>query len=173
MRQLLLTRPSLALKDQALDYKREHFRQGETQIHGSSLLDTMDYEPWLEQTLANADGRTALANWVPSDTFFALDQAGRIVGIVDIRRRLNEFLANYGGHIGYSVRPSLRRQGYGTAILSLALDHARGLGLDRVMLACNAGNAASRGLILKFGGVLEREFVHTDGQRVQVFWITL
>lgn len=43
----------------------------------------------------------------------------------------------------------------------------------RIMLACNADNEASRRTILKCGGMLEREFVYTDGKTVQVYWISL
>lgn len=58
-----------------------------------------------------------------------------MIGIVDIHHSLNEFLASYGGHIGYGVRPSERGKGYAVQILNMALDFAKTIPLDRVMLA--------------------------------------
>lgn len=144
-------------------------------LHGGSLFDSIDsYEEWLDHLKANSRPETLRPGWVVSSTFFAVRGSdGKIVGMVDIRHELNDFLRNYGGHIGYGVRPSERNKGYATRILLLALDYCRGLGLDKVMLACDKENAASRKTILKCGGVLEHEFLHTDGKTVQVFWISL
>ncbi len=103
--------------------------------------------------------------------FAVRERDGLIVGIVDIRHTLNQLLREYGGHIGYGVRPSQRNKGYATEILYQALGYCRTIGLNRLMLACYKENEASRRTILKGGGVLEREFIHTDGKEVQVYWI--
>ena len=149
-------------------------RAGETELHGGALLGSLPYPQWLRQTRDNADPKTVRADWVVSDTRFVLRPSdGRVVGMADIRHSLNEFLAAYGGHIGCGVRPSERGRGYGTAILRLALARAGALGLPRVMLACYRDNAASRRMILTCGGRKQREFTHTDGKTVEVFWIEL
>ena len=89
-------------------------------------------------------------------------------------KKLNDFLAAFGGHIGYGVRPSERRKGYATEILRMALAYAgREIGLKRVMIACYRDNEGSWRTILANGGRLEREFVHTDGRTVQVYWVEL
>ncbi|NMB54599.1 MAG: GNAT family N-acetyltransferase, partial [Leptolinea sp.] len=117
---------------------------------------------------------TVQEGWVVSSTFFGIRESdGRIVGMIDIRHTLNDFLRNNGGHIGYGVRPSERFKGYATRMLELALEKCRQLGLERVMLACEKENTASRKTIMKCGGGLEREFEHSDGKTVQVFWITI
>lgn len=171
---LLLKRPAPALREAALDYKSEHLSYGEQALPGSALFDSMEFDDWLQLTRNNACETTVRPDWVVSSTFFAVRESdGKIIGMVDIRHSLNAFLAAYGGHIGYGVRPSERRKGYATAILHLALDYAKALGLPRVMLGCHAENTASARAILACGGVLEREFTHTDGKAVQVYWITL
>ena len=110
---------------------------------------------------------------IPATTFFAVRKNdGRIIGMIDVRHRLNGFLRNYGGHIGYGVRPSERRRGYAAEMLRLALSYCSSLGLDRVMISCNADNEGSRRTILRRGGVLEREFRHSGGT-VQIYWIIL
>ncbi len=159
----------------AQEYRQEHLDNGEPLLHGGSLLDTLEtYDAWLDHLEANSDEKTVQPGWVTSSTFFGVrERDSRIIGMIDVRHTLNDYLRNYGGHIGYGVRPSERRKGYATQMLKLALNFCRNLGLDRVMLACEKDNPASRLTIEKCGGVLEREFQHTDGMTVQVFWITL
>ena len=91
--------------------------------------------------------------------------------MVDIRHRLNDYLRRYCGHIGYSVRPALRRRGYATAILSLALEECRRLGLARVMLTCEQQNVASR-TMLHCGAVLQDELL-MGNITIQRYWIEL
>lgn len=175
MDRLTLVTPTKSHEQAALDYKQEHADQHEFHLYGSSLFNAADsYDAWLKQLQNNSSPLTVQSDWVVSSTFFAIRESdSRIVGMVDIRHALNDFLRNYGGHIGYGVRPSERNKGYATQILMLALDYCRHLGLENVMLSCNKENVASRKTILKCGGVLERVFLHTDGNYVQVFWITL
>ena len=175
MDELRLEKPAPALLEQAMEYKQEHLRCGEAELHGGALLDRMEFSAWLRLVEENGSPETVHDGWVRADTFFAVRKAdGRIVGMVDIRHTLNDFLAAYGGHIGYGVRPSERRKGYAGEILRLALAHAKqAIGLKRVMIACYRDNEASRKTILRNGGRLEREFVHTDGQTVQVYWVDL
>ena len=97
----------------------------------------------------------------------------KLIGIIDIRHELNDFLAAFGGHIGYGVRASERRNGYAAKILRMGLELCKSINLGRVMLACYKDNAASGKTIVNNGGMLEREFVHADGKTVQVYWITL
>lgn len=175
MDRLILIKPAKTHEEAALDYLKEHITSGEEHLHGSSMFETMDtYDRWLEHLKAVSRKETVPNDWVISSTFFAVrEHDGRIVGMLNIRHELNDFLRDYGGNIGYGVRPSERRKGYATRILQMALDYCRELGLRRVMVSCNKENIASRKTILKCGGVFEREFTHTDGQEVQVFWITL
>lgn len=175
MDQLELVIPDKTHEAAALEYIREHIAHGEPVLHGAALLDQFQsYDEWLDRLKANSNEKTALPGYVPATTFFAVRRSdGRIVGTIDIRHRLNEFLRSYGGHIGYGVRPSERRKGYATQMLKMALVYAKQIGLTKVMLACNRDNEASRRTIQRCNGVLEREFLHTDGHIVQVFWITI
>lgn len=172
---LELVTPNPSHQAAALDYIREHAENGEPDLHGGALLEKIQsYDEWLERLRANSDEKTVRPGWVVSSTFFAVRPAdGRIVGMIDIRHSLNDFLRNYGGHIGYGVRPSERNKGYATQMLRLALAYARKIGITRMMLACYQDNEPSARTILKCNGVLEREFVHTNGKTVQVYWITI
>ena len=81
---------------------------------------------------------------VPDSTFFCLDEErGSFVGAVNIRHYLNDALLKSGGHIGDGVRPSERRRGVATAMIGLALDECRKLGIDRVLMVCDRDNIGS------------------------------
>ena len=86
--------------------------------------------------------------WVEGDEY---------LGRVGIRHRLTEQLARRGGHIGYEVRPGARRRGHATAMLAAALPIAASLGIELAHVDCDADNLASRRIIEKNGGRLERE----------------
>ena len=80
---------------------------------------------------------------------------GEVVGRVHIRHTLNNFLFNYGGHIGYYIKPSKRKMGYGKKILELALVKAKKMGISRVLLTCDDNNIGSQKVIESCGGILE------------------
>ena len=87
-----LVRPTAEMKEAALEYKREHFEYGDTEINGSELLDQIDsYEEWLVSVSNNTSPETVNPAWVVTDTFFAVNEEGRIVGIIDLRHTLNDF----------------------------------------------------------------------------------
>ena len=111
---------------------------------------------------------------VPDSVFFLLDEErDRLLGAVDIRHYLNEYLLRDGGHIGDGIRPSERRKGYGTEILRLALSECEALGISRVLVCCDKSNTGSAKAIQKNGGVLESEFVNEDGETEQRYWIQI
>jgi predicted acetyltransferase len=84
--------------------------------------------------------------WVDGDTY---------IGRLSIRHKLTQWLLDYGGHIGYVVRPSARRQGHATAMLAAALPVAASLGIDPVLVTCDYDNEPSRRVIEANGGVFE------------------
>ncbi len=171
---LRLARPTAAMRAAAEAYKREHWQCGEYELHGSALLDKMDYEEWLALVRDNERAETARPDWVVADTFFVVRSCdGRIVGMADIRHTLNDFLKNYGGNIGYGVRPSQRGRGYGAEILRLALGHAKAVGLKRALLACYADNIPSRRVIEGCAGRLARTAGDADGREILFYWIEL
>jgi len=119
-------------------------------------------------------GRRIPKHHVPGSKFFLMEEGGaKILGVIDIRHRLNDSLLNRGGHIGYAVAPDARGKGYATEMLRLALEACRGLGIRRALITCNKENAASARVIQKSGGVLEDERTDLEGVIFQRYWIEL
>lgn len=130
--------------------------------------------PWadlLRQYDAERRGTDLPPDRVRAD-FLVAEVGGTIVGRVSVRFALNEWLAAYGGHIGYGVRPAYRRRGHATEILRQSLVLARDGGVDRVLVTCDDDNAASAATIERCGGVLE-DVVDQPGTTVpkRRYWI--
>ena len=87
--------------------------------------------------------------------YFWLIDGNDYIGRLTIRTEVNEHLLQMGGHIGYEIRPSLRRQGYDKLILKYGLERAKAFGLERVLLTCDEDNLGSRRIIESHGGMLE------------------
>jgi len=106
-----------------------------------------------QRALAREDTPRA-TGWVPATHLWWVD-GSMFLGRLSIRHRLTPWLLDYSGHIGYDVRPSARRKGHATAMLRAALPWCRDLGIDPVLVTCDADNVASRKVIEKNGGVFE------------------
>lgn len=118
-------------------------------------------------------GEELADGWVPCTTLF-WEADGALAGVVNIRHDLSDGLREIGGHIGYSVAPSHRRQGIGTAMLAGGLDVCRTLGIDRALLTVDTVNEGSRRVIEANGGVLEREASIGDDQVLQRwYWVPI
>lgn len=169
---LKLVRPTLENKDSAIAFRNEFFDCGEKVINGSEMLDSLDsYEKWLGCVETNANPETVNPNWVVTDTFFAVDEAGTIVGIIDFRHELKGFLVDFG-HTGYSVRPTERKKGYATQMLFLIMQVAKEAGLGQLQLSVERTNAPSVKTIMKNGGIYERSFAY-EGETADVYRISL
>ena len=166
-----LVRPQIKHKEAALEFKKEFFYNGERVINGSEMLDNIDsYEEWLDSVTANTSPETVNPSWVVTDTFFAVDEDDHIVGIIDLRHELNDFLKDFGNS-GYSVRPTERRKGYATRMLGLIADVAKEAGLDSLQLGVERSNEPSIKTILKNGGKYERSF-EFEGEMADIYRIT-
>ena len=165
---LKLVKLSQNHKKQLFDMLDEWYATGEKIIpYSIRKNDHHDFENYLRD-LELTEPRDGM---VPDSTFFCLDVERDIfVGAVNIRHYLNEGLLLNGGHIGDGVRPSERRKGIATAMIKLALDECKKLGIDRVLMVCDKENIGSAKSIINNGGVLENEVV-VDGVTEQRYWI--
>ena len=170
-----LIKPSIQYREQLVEMLTEwkndiiqnNTNSSPWKIFANDFNDFENYIENLDTTEDNKDG------WVPDTTLFCLDIDRNIfVGAVNIRHYLNESLLRTGGHIGDGIRPSERRKGYATAMIALALEECKKLGITNVLMCCNKENIASAKSIIRNGGVLENE-VEDDGHIEQRYWIHL
>jgi predicted acetyltransferase len=157
-----LVRPTQAFRESYIEALREGFN-GPARVPLSSekiaaigdnfgayiaRLDSDGQAPFVEE------GRTLPS--VPSNTFWLVDGA-EFVAAATIRARIDTHtLAHFGGHVGYGVRPSMRRRGYGTRLFAEVLKVCRGMGIGVVRVSCAEENTGSRRIIEANGGVLLR-----------------
>mgnify|MGYP001659450334 FL=1 len=140
--------PSLERKNEIIEYLDEFVEYG-SNINGSGSLDKIydgyTFEEVLERCL-NMENEEYSKKFerCPSRTFLLIRESdNKIVGSINIRWNLNEKMLQFGGHIGYGIRPTERRKGYNKINLYLGILEARRLGLEKVMLDCDVNNLGS------------------------------
>lgn len=82
--------------------------------------------------------------------------------MINIRLKLNERLIKFGGHIGYSIRPTERRKGYNKINLYLGLKVCDEYGIDKVFMDADLENPASWKTMEALGGVRVKKYYNED-----------
>ena len=168
--------PDLTYKDKAIEYIKEFYEYG-SEINGSGSLDRFlkesTYEAWLNKILSDMDIANIPESRVPGLTYFYVrEEDERIIGMINIRLALNDFLQAEGGHIGYSIRPTERRKHYATEMLAAALKVCDVIGIKEVLVSCDKNNPASAGVIRNCGGILKHEsYSETFDEILQMYVI--
>ena len=161
--------------EQVRAYRAEFLAADSSMDGAGPLRRYADPADWLAAVRSYADPATVPEGKVRASQFLCLRQADdRLLGMIQIRHTLNDYLRNYAGHIGYSVRPSERRKGVATWMLAAVLPFCREIGLERVMIACEPWNQGSRRTILANGGVYTQT-VHEPEEDIDLeqYWIEL
>jgi predicted acetyltransferase len=165
-------RPSERYRESVLAAIREFQAEGRYRAYSLVSL-TADFAAFVRHLLDDEDPATLPPHLVPQ-THYWLVEGDQFIGRASLRHHLNDQLRLLGGHIGYEIRPSRRRQGHGTTILGLVLPKARERGLARVMITCDADNIASRRIIEHHGGVPDEPYIPPDGSVPALrYWIAL
>lgn len=175
MEYFILTRPTRKYASQIGEYRQEFLDAGDSMDGTGPLRRVSNPEEYIQICLDYEDPLEVPSHLVPATQFLFIRKSdNRLVGMIQVRHRFNDFLSKFGGHIGYSVRPSERRKGYAKEMLKMALPFCREIGIDKVLITCIDGNVGSEKTILANGGVYETT-VHEPNENVDLkrFWITL
>ena len=173
MEKIILVKPNLSYADEITKYKEESLKESPL-INGSAGLDRLSsIEDWLEELNKRSCEDTVPKGLVPSSTYLGVrEKDNYIVGMIDIRHYLNEYLTQVGGNIGYSVRKSERNKGYAKQMLKLALEKCKELKIKKVLITCDEDNITSEKVILSANAKFE-DIRNVDGENKKRFWIDL
>lgn len=175
MKDFILIRPTSEYASQIIEYRQEFLDAGDSMDGTGPLRRFENPEEYIKICAEYEDTTTVPSHLVPATQFFFIRKSdNKLVGMIQIRHRFNDYLEKYTGHIGYSVRPSERRKGYAKEMLRMTLPFCREIGIDKVMITCIDGNIGSEKTILANGGVYEYT-IHepNENKDLKRFWITL
>ena len=169
---LFLTEPSVTYRESFLQSVREFQAEGRQLDYDLNRI-ASDFGAFVQVLHDKKDRAKLKPGIVPGTDFWLIDD-NEFIGGLSLRQVLNENLLKVGGHISYEIRPSKRRQGYGTEILSLGLEKAREIGLRRVLITCDEDNIGSKKIIEHNGGMLENA-IEVEGNPVKKlrYWIEI
>lgn len=159
-----LVKPSVEYKDSALEALREYHAEGRYKFLDAHEL-AENFPEFVDDLNA---GKVHLhlpyADWVEPvpETVLWLVKDGAFIGSVNIRHRLNWHLEKWGGHISFSVRPSMRGKGFGKKLLQKAIPFAAHFGIDRALMTVDPENREAIRAIEFAGGKFSDETPATD-----------
>ena len=173
MEKIILVKPNLSYADEIIKYKEESLKESPL-INGSAGLNRFSsIEDWLEELKRRSSETTVPEGLVPSSTYLGVrEKDNHIIGMIDIRHYLNEYLTQVGGNIGYSVRKTERNKGYAKQMLKLALEKCKELKMKKILITCDEDNIASEKVILSANAKFE-DIRCIDGENKKRFWIDL
>ena len=164
--------------EQVWQFRQEVFdydNNSENQFAGCLSLDeAASAEEWIRLCQLRRSKTTCKQTGVdvPSTTYFAVRKSdNKLVGIIDLRHHINHpILGTWGGHCGFTVRPSERGNGYAKEMLRLIFSNAKELGIEKILITCHSDNAASEKTIISNGGIYEKMIV-VDGTEIKRYWV--
>ena len=114
MEELSLVKPGIEYAEEIIAYKKEFLNTADRMNGASGLEKYEDPKEWIEHCRLSENKETLPENRTVTANQFMLVRQGdkKVLGLINFRHYFNDYLAEYGGHIGYSIRPSERRKGY-------------------------------------------------------------
>ena len=177
--EIVLIKPTIEYKEQAKEMmeeaKKYDIDDPDIWAGYASMEEYENYEEWLNSLDNDLDFENIRQGRVPASTYFLLRKTdNRIIGIINIRYGLNYFLNNFGGHIGYSIRATERKKGYGHKQLVLGLEKCLEIPINKVLITCREKNIGSAKVIEGCGGIYEdTRFCKEENDNFKRYWIAL
>lgn len=169
--QIKLIEPTIDLKTEFLDLLDD--QQQASEVFFDPAQPRKDFSAFIRKIAQMSATIDLPTGFVPMTTYWMVRPDQTILGVSKLRHHLTPSLENHGGHIGYFIRPSQRRKGYGSLILALTLEKAQARGIKPVRITCDTDNIGSARVIEKNGGVLSGQMIYEgSGRQISQYWIT-
>lgn len=162
--------PEYKHRNDILAFYDEFEKNGETCI---GYANYKNFDSWLLGMKNRGTGTNLPEGYVRENFYLCYDE-NEMVGVFSLKFELTPFLTNYGGHIGYAVKPSKRNRGLATQILKQGLEISKILGFERILAICDEDNYASEKVIIRNDGIFENMlFDDEENVFVKRYWIHL
>jgi predicted acetyltransferase len=165
--QAFLARPHVQYKESFIAAIREFEKDGQRPPWSYEALNN-NFAEYIDTILLNET--EPMPAYVPQTTYWLIVD-GQYAGTIDIRHTLSAALRKFGGHIGYQIRPSMRKKGYGKLQLKLALPIVWGMGIKRALITCDDDNIGSQKIIEANGGILEDKVDNHRMVLTRRYWV--
>ena len=143
-------------------------------IRDFEKLEYFEFPKWIETLELNKDEKNLPQDFSPQTIYIALNEEDKIVGAIGLRWKEVPVLMNFGGFVGYSVRPKERGKGYATEILRQALEKFKDAGRDKILISCKNFNDASKKKKKKNEGVYDSDFFNEEeGYTYSKYWVNI
>jgi len=159
------------IKEAFIKFNEEFLKEDGSVTPFAAALGDYSFDEFVEVSENYEKGILPDPAHVPGTTFYLMDKE-KIVGAINIRHSLNDYLLKFGGHIGYGVVKSERGKGYAKKMLNFGIEFLKELGEERALLTCDKTNPASARVILACGGEFENE-IESDRRITQRYWINI
>lgn len=163
-----LVKPAAKYKKSFLKGTKEFHREGRKKYRDAK---NFDYDAFVKKMRDYEKGRNMPKGYVSSSYYWLVDDK-EFLGETTIRHKLTKDLLKFGGHIGYGIRPTKRKRGYGIKILALGLKKAKKLGIRKALVTCDDNNIGSWKIIEANGGILQNKIKY-KGRLIRRYWIKI
>lgn len=169
-----LVKPDLWLEEKFIEMVNDYHYNNEDTFNSEYFINNFNFQTYIKDLNDLSNGIGLPEGYVPSTELWLINKNNDILGTVRLRHELGERNYREGGHIGYDISPKYRKKGYGKIILKLALNKAKELSFEKVLITCDSDNIGSKKIIEHNGGKLENTIISNEtGKEVLRYWIHL